>query len=180
MPRMTLRTLLAIVSVALLAAVPALAHRGDKRAKTVGTIVSYTDGTLVVSSGGIPVSGLVTRRTEIRWDKSRGWHHGRDHGFFARSSRHGDDDGPGHDVNDDRGGAKRRADDSAGGLPTGGGMPTGGGLPTGGGMPGGLPKPITGLTAGGIVTEAELKLTPSGPVWKKIRLARPATLTPAG
>ena len=160
MSRITFRTLIAIVTVALVAAVPAIAHRSGKPAKTVGTIVSYTDGTLVVSSGGLPVTGLVTRRTEIRWDKSRGRHRGHDdHGSFAKSSRRGADDGPNHDLGDDRGGRHGT---------TGGGMPTGGGLP----------RPITGLTAGGIVTEAELKLTPSGPVWKTIRLARPATATP--
>ena len=168
MSRITLRSILAIVAVALVAAVPtAIAHRSSKAPKAVGTIVSYTDGTLVISSGGLPVTGKVTYRTEIRWDKSRGRHRGHDdHGRNGKASRRGSDDGPGHDLGDDHGG---RHDKTQGGLPSSGGLPS----------QGGLPPASSGLTAGGIVTEAELKLTSRGPVWEKIRLARPAAPAPA-
>ena len=126
MSRTTLRTFLAVFAVAIVAAVPAIAsaHKGHHSHKaqtpqTVGTIVSYTDGTLVVSSGGLPVTGKVTPRTQIKFADNGhhfGWfkkhrRHGHRHGFRGHSAHFGH--GHGHDW-------------TAGGMPTGGGLPTGG------------------------------------------------------
>jgi len=180
MSRTTIRTFLAVFAVAIVAAIPAIAsaHKGSHahktQAQTVGTIVSYTDGTLVVSSGGTPVTGKVTPFTRIKfadnghhygWFKKHRRHgHGRGHGVFGHSSHFGH--GHGH------------GDWTAGGLPTGGGMPTDGGLPTGGGMPtsGGLPRATTAdLKPGTALTKASLKLTADGPVWIELKLVRPVT-----
>jgi len=178
MSRTTFRTFLAVFAVAIVAAVPAIAsaHKGShghkaQTAPTVGTIVSYTDGTLVVSSGGMPVSGKVTPWTKIKFadnGRHRGWfkHHRRGHGFRGHSSHFGK--GHGH------------GDWTAGGVPTGSGMPTDGGMPTGGGLPtfGGLPRATTDdLKAGTALTKASLKLTPDGPVWVELKLVRPVTPT---
>jgi len=177
MSRTTLRTFLAVFAVAIVAAVPAIAsaHKGShghkaQAAQTVGTITSYTDGTLVVSSGGLPVSGKVTPQTRIRFADNGhhfGWfkHHRRHgHGAFGHSSHFGH--GHGH------------GDWTAGGMPSGGGMPTDGGLPTGGGLPttGGLPRATTDdLKPGTALTRASLALTADGPVWVELKLVRPVT-----
>ncbi len=158
MSRLSVRTLLAIVAVALVAAVPAIAvaHKGGGKshsshpssAKTVGTVASFTDGVLVVSSGGLPVSGRVTYRTKLKW-ADRGHHRGR----FKRGHMSG-----------------RYRDHG-----TGGGMPTGGGLPPMTYMP----RPtLADLKPGAVLREAHLKLTPKGPVWTELKLVRPA-VTPA-
>lgn len=170
-----LTTLLAILAVALVASVPAIAHKsGSSSSKAVGTVVSYDDGTLVISSGGMPVSGRVTGYTKVRWDRRRNHDHGRHRGHDDRGagmSRRGGDD----DRDDDRGG--HGDDDRGKHHGTRGGMPTSGGLPTGGGMPtkGGLPSARSGLVPGAVVREAELKLTKRGPVWEEIRLAAPTS-----
>ncbi len=171
MSRITLRTFLAVFAVALVAAIPAIAsaHKSShghkaQTAKTVGTIVSYTDGTLVVSSGGLPVSGKVTPRTKIKF-KDNGHHYG----WFKHHRRHG------HGA---RGHSSRYGHGHEHGDYTGGGMPSGGGLPTGGGMPtfGGLPRATTDdLKPGTALTKASLKLTPDGPVWAQLTLVRPVT-----
>lgn len=170
MSRLSVRTLLVVVAVALVAAVPAIAvaHKGGGKshsshpssAKTVGTVASFTDGVLVVSSGGLPVSGRVTYRTKLKWADS-----GRHRGWFKRGhmSRRYRDHGTG------------------GGMPTAGGMPTVGGMPTGGGLPPRkyMPRPtLADLKPGAVLREAELKLTPKGPVWTELKLVRPA-VTPA-
>ena len=124
MSRTTIRTFLAVFAVAIVAAVPAIAsaHKGSHSHKfqapqTVGTIVSFTDGTLVVSSGGLPVSGKVTPQTRIKFADNGhhfGWfkHHRRHgHGAFGHSSHFGHGHG----------------DWTGGGAPTDGGMPSGGG-----------------------------------------------------
>lgn len=158
MSRISIRTLLAAVAVAIVAAIPAIAvaHKGgDARptAKPVGTVASFSDGTLVISSGGLPVSGRVTFRTRIRWadrGRHRGWEK---RGRASSGSRH-------------RG--------SEGGMPTAGGLPTGGGMPTGGGLPPRRPRPtLADLVPGAVVREAQLKLTPAGPVWVEVKLVRP-------
>lgn len=164
-----LTTLLVVLAAALVASVPAIAHKsGPSSSKAVGTVVSYGDGVLVISSGGMPVSGHVTRYTKVRWDRRKGHDHGRHRGHDdrgARFSRRGGDDGPG----DDRG---RRGDDHRGlHRGTKGGLPTGGGLPT----RGGLPPAHSGLVPGAVVNKAKLKLTKRGPVWQEIRLAIPSS-----
>ena len=162
MSRSTIRSILAVVAVALVAAIPAIAsaHKsgpsGTQRPvkAPVATVTSFADGVLVVSSGGLPASGRVTRRTRIRWS-DRGLHRGHRKGRASR--RHGDD--------------------TAGGMPTRGGMPTHGGLPTGGGLPpyGPFPRATTAdLKPGAALREADLRFTPNGPVWKTIVLVRPA------
>ena len=173
MSRNTLRTILAVLAVAIVAAVPAIAsaHKGSHSHKfqapaTVGTVVSFTDGTLVVSSGGLPVTGKVTPWTRIKFADNGhhyGWfkkHRRHGHGFFGHGAHHGH--GP---------------DWTAGGMPTGGGLPTGGGMPTGGGLPKGpLPKATAAdLKPGTALTKATLKLTPDGPVWVELKLVRPVT-----
>lgn len=162
MSRTSVRTLLAVFAIALVAAIPAIAvaHKSGKShkshpnpAKTVGTVTSFTDGVLVVSSGGLPVSGRVTWRTKIRWADN-----GRHRGWFKR----------GHMS---RGG---RHHGTGGGLPTGGGMPTGGGLPP---FKYGRPT-LADLKPGTVLREAQLKLTQKGPIWTELKLVRPA-VTPA-
>jgi hypothetical protein len=160
-----------ILAAALVASVPAIAHKsGPSSSQAVGTVVSYTDGTLVITSGGMPVSGRVTGYTKVRWDRRKGHDHGRHRGHDergARSSRRGGgDDDRGGRGDDDRG----RHHGTKGGMPTSGGMPTGGGMPTSGG----LPSARSGLVPGAVVRKAELKLTKRGPVWKEIRLAVPS------
>ena len=175
MSRPTIRTFLAVFAVAIVAAVPAIAsaHKGSHGHKAqaqqpVGTIVSYTDGVLVVSSGGLPTSGKVTPQTRIKFADNGhhfGWfkhhrHHG--HGFVGHSSHFGHGHG----------------DWTGGGAPTDGGMPSGGGMPTDGGLPtsGGLPRATTDdLKPGTALTKAALKLTPDGPVWVELKLVRPVT-----
>ena len=150
----------------------------------VGTVTSFADGTLVITtgtgtSGGTPVSGKVTADTQI---KCAGDRHGDgnqgDDGDNAHSSSHGDqgqggdggDQGSGDDSQGDRG-------DCSGVVPggTAGGMPTDGGMPTSGGLPGApAPCTIADLKPGALVHEAELKVTPDGPVWDEITLVRPA------
>lgn len=171
MSRTTLRTFLAVFAVAIVAAVPAIAsaHKGSHSHKlkapvAVGTVVSFTDGTLVVSSGGLPVTGKVTPWTRIKFadnGRHRGWFkkHRRGHGFFGHSSHKR---GHGHDW-------------TAGGLPTGGGMPTDGGMPTGGGMPTYGRATTADLKPGTALTKASLKLTADGPVWVELKLVRPVT-----
>ena len=151
----------------------------------VGTVTSFADGTLVITtgtgtSGGTPVSGKVTADTEI---KCAGDRHGDgnagDDGEHAHSSSHGDQgqsgdggaggDNQGDDNQGDRG-------DCGGDFPgaTAGGMPTDGGMPTSGGMPGApVLCTIADLKPGALVHEAELKLTADGPVWDEITLVRP-------
>lgn len=163
-----LTTLLAILAVALVASVPAIAHKGgSSSSRTVGTVASYADGMLVISSGGMPVSGRVTGWTKVRWDRRKRHDHGRHRGHDDRgahaSRRGGDDD----DHDDDRG---RGDDDRGRHHDTNGGLPTSGGIPTGGG----LPPAHSGLAPGAVVREAELKLTRRGPVWEEIRLAVPS------
>ena len=138
----------------------------------VGTVTSFADGTLVITTGttgGTPVSGKVTAQTKIRCaGDRRGSGEGDDgeHAHFASRGDHGfggDDDEQG----DDRGGD--RGDCGGGPGATVGGMPTAGGLP-------GAPAPCTiaDLKPGALVHEAELKLTADGPVWDEITLVRPA------
>ena len=122
MSRISVRTLLAVIAVALVAAVPAIAVAHKKggpshashpaSAKTVGTVSSFTDGVLVVSSGGLPVSGRVTYRTKLKWADG-GRHRGRRKRGHM-SGRYG------HDG-------------TGGGMATAGGMRTGGGMRSGGG-----------------------------------------------
>lgn len=164
MTRRTIRTLLAVVALAALAAVPAIAsahksgkpHAAHKVKATVGTITSFTGGTLVVSSGGLPVSGKVTPRTSIRWTDR-----GRHRGFFFHGRK-------GH-------ASHRHGHGTIGGLPTAGGMPTAGGLPPFKRFP---RATVADLKPGALLREAKLKLTPDGPVWKELVLVRPA-VTPA-
>jgi hypothetical protein len=164
MSRLSVRTLLAIVAVALVAAVPAIAvaHKGGGKshsshpssAKTVGTVASFTDGVLVVSSGGLPVSGRVTYRTKLKWADR-----GHRRGWFKRGHMSG----------------RYRDHGTGGGMPTAGGMPTGGGLPPLTSMP----RPtLADLQPGAVLRKAQLKLTPRGPVWTELKLVRPA-VTPA-
>ena len=161
-------------------------------AENVGTVVSFTDGVLVISSGGLPVSGKVTDATEIRCGVCGrdGHRRGDDHG-----DDEGDDDGP---FGDRRGSASRHGDEfeseredgpfgdrsgTGGGMPTGGGLPTGGGMPTGGGLPGRPPHrvcSVADLKPGTIVREAELKLTSAGPVWDEIKIVPPTVVPAAG
>ncbi len=146
--------------------------------ENVGTVTSFADGVLVISSGGLPVSGRVMARTEIRCGTcGRDGHrrHGDDddrHGFASHrggddddfeEERHGDDDGPFHEH---RG--------TVGGMPTSGAAPTAGGMPTGGGLPARRTCTVDDLKPGTIVREAELKLTASGPVWDEIKIVPPA------
>lgn len=145
----------------------------------VGTVVSFTDGTLVITAGGLPVSGKVTADTEIKCAGDRRHHeHGDDEGDDAHGSSRGDDGehGDGEHGDDDRG-DDDRGDCTGGGLPggTAAGLPTGGGMPTSGGLPGAPVPPCTiaDLKPGAIVHEAELKLTANGPVWDEITLVRP-------
>lgn len=170
MSRSTLRSILAVVAVALVAAVPAIAsaHRSGSPDQPrpvkapVATVTSFADGVLVVSSGGLPVSGRVTPRTRIRWN-NRGLHRGHGYGRGHAAHRGGDDTAGGMP--------------SHGGMPTGGGMPSHGGLPTGGGLPpyGPYPRPTTAdLKPGAALRDAELRFTPNGPVWKTLVLVRPA------
>jgi hypothetical protein len=181
MSRNTLRTLLALCALALAVSVPAiaLAHNhgrpqsSNQGSKTVGTIASFTDPTLVVTSGGMPVSGAVTGYTRIKWagrGRHRGWY---GHGRLGHASHFVPGGGPNHDW-------------TQGGMPTEGGMPTQGGMPTEGGMPtqGGMPpswRPSRATTAdlkpGTVVRAADLVLTPNGPVWSDIVLV-PAVQTP--
>ncbi len=146
-----------------------------------GTVVSFTDGTLVISAGGLPVSAKVTDDTEIKCAGDRRHHnHGDDEGEDrnAHSSSRGDDGERGDDRehgDDDRGDDREHGDDDRGDC-TGGGLPTVGGMPTSAGLPGAPVPPCTiaDLKPGAIVHEAELKLTASGPVWDEITLVRPA------
>ena len=137
----------------------------------VGTVTSFADGTLVITTGttgGTPVSGKVTAATEIKCAGDR--RHGDDGEDAHSSSRdeHGEGgDDQGEDDRGDRG-------DCSGRFPGG----TAGGLPTGGGLPG-APAPCTvaDLKPGALVHEAELKLTADGPVWDEITLVRPVVPT---
>ncbi len=166
MTRRTIRTLLAVFALAALAVVPAIAsahksgksHSAHKVKATVGTITTFTDGTLVVSSGGLPVSGKVTPRTSIRWT-DRGRHRG------VVRHRHGRKGHASH----------RHGHGTIGGLPTAGGMPTAGGLAPSHRLP---RATAADLKPGALLREAKLKLTPDGPVWKELVLVRPA-VTPA-
>lgn len=160
--------------------------------ENVGTITSFADGTLVISTGGLPVSGKVTDATEIRCGVCGRDGHGRHHGH------HGDDDNArsahrGGGFDDDRGDDSGPSDDdgpfheghhgTAGGMPTFGGMPTGGGMPTAGGMPGRPERRVCSvldLKPGTIVREAELKLTAAGPVWDEIKIVPPTVVPAAG
>jgi hypothetical protein len=139
----------------------------------VGTVTSFADGTLVITtgtSGGTPVTGKVTADTKIRCAGDR--HHG-----DAHSSSHGDQ-GERGDGGDDRGDDHGPGDDNQGDRgDCGGGVSgaTAGGLPTGGGLPGAPALcTIADLKPGALVHEAELKLTADGPVWDEITLVRPA------
>lgn len=165
MTRRTIRTLLAVFALAIVAVVPAIAsahksgktHSSHKVKANVGTVTSFTDGTLVVSSGGMPVSGKVTLRTKIRWtDRGlhRGWSRGRGHKGHASNRRH-------HGTE--------------GGMPTAGGVPTAGGLPPYGHHP---RATAADLKPGAVLRNAKLVLTPDGPVWQELVLVRPA-VTPA-
>jgi len=153
----------------------------------VGTVTSFADGTLVITTGtgtagGTPVTGKVTADTQIKCagDRHGDGNQGDDDGEHAHSSSHGDqgqgggdqggDQGPGDDNQGDRGSC---GGDGPGG--TAGGMPTDGGMPTSGGLPGApAPCTIADLKPGALVHEAELKLTADGPVWDEITLVRPA------
>ena len=129
----------------------------------IGTVVSFENGTLIISSGGMPVTGKVTDRTEIKCEGDHG-DDGDHHGDGGHSSSRGDDD---DDHGDD--------DHTAGAAPTIGGMTTNAGSPA---PP--LPACSTSdLKPGALVHEAELKLTSTGPpVWDEIKLVRPVLTTP--
>jgi hypothetical protein len=146
----------------------------------VGTVTSFADGTLVITTGttgGTPVSGKVTAETEIRCAGDRRGHDEGDDDGHARSSSHGDRGRGGDDEDEDHRDDGDREDCTGGGA-TAGGMPTAGGLPTTGGLPG-APPPCTvaDLKPGALVHEAELKLTANGPVWDEITLVRPVVPT---
>jgi len=161
MSRNTLRTLLAVCALALAVSVPAiaLAHNNAGRSHStrqagdpVGTIASFTDPTLVITSGGQPVSAAVTPRTRIRW-AGRGHHRG----WFGQASHY------------------RPGADTTNGPPTAVTVPT----TTTDGPPTAidvhLGRPTTAdLTAGAAVAGADLALTPTGAVWTDIILVRPA------
>ena len=165
MSRNTFRTLLAVCALALAVSIPAIAlahndagrsHSTRQAGDPVGTIASFTDPTLVITSGGQPVSATVGPRTRIRW-AGRGHHRG----WFGQASH-------------DRPGA-----DTTNGPPTAVTVPTTTTTTTTDGPPTAtdvhLGRPTTAdLTAGAAVAGADLALTPTGAVWTDIILVRPA------
>ena len=165
-------------------------HRSDSDddgvkdgSENAGTVVSFKDGVLVISSGGLPISGKVTADTEIKCGVCGRDGHGDDHGDDH-------EDGPGAHASHDGWGGHGDDDGTVGGLPepSHGGLPgddrSHGGLPGGsnGGLPPfpGMPRPrcsTDDLKPGAIVREAELKLTAAGAVWDEIKLV-PVTPAP--
>jgi hypothetical protein len=196
MSRTTLRTLAALLAVALVAAVPvgATASRGsddgpraeskskgkskqkrkgkrssDRHRGDAGKVASFTNGVLTVElAAGGSVSGRVTSRTEIECDDDD--HRGRHRGSATASSRGSDDD----DRDDDderRGRGQDDGPDHDAGDDKGGLRGESDDRPA-------TPAPaacgIADLKAGALVRKAELKLTARGATFKEIELAQPA------
>ena len=146
--------------------------------ENVGTVTSFTDGVLVISSGGLPVSGKVTdddrdplRRLRPRRPRRHDEgddHHGDRHGFAPRPRR--------RRLSRTRATTTARSTSTtapwaacrpAAASPRRGGLPTTGGLP---GMPARRICTVADLKPGTIVREAELKLTAAGPVWDEMKI----------
>jgi len=179
MSRNTFRTLLAVCALALAVSIPAIAlahndagrsHSTRQAGDPVGTIASFTDPTLVITSGGQPVSAAVTPGTRIRW-AGRGHHRG----WFGHASHYR----PGFDTTDGPPSGITVPTTTTDGPPTGITVPTTttDGPPTAINVHFGRPT-TADLKAGAAVAGADLALTPTGAVWTDIILVRPAA-TPA-
>jgi hypothetical protein len=118
-----------------------------------GVVTAFAAGVLTIDlANGSSVSGRVTTATEIKCeseDAEESHHRGRNRGpggsGDARQSRHGDDDGPGHDAGDDDGGDP---DDDVRRCST------------------------ADLVAGARVHEAELRATADGLVFHEVELLK--------
>jgi hypothetical protein len=115
-------------------------HEASSDDATAGKVTSFENGVLTLTlNDGSTLKGAVTRGTKVKCE-------GADEHATARSARHGDDDGPGHDRGDDRGHhANHNADEHATGCT---------------------------IANGDTVREAELKVRAQGARFKEVELAK--------
>ena len=173
MSRNTLRMVLALCALALAVSVPAIAlahngrqHSSDQASKTVGTIASFSDPTLVITSGGQSVSAAVTTWTRIRW-AGRGHHHG---WFkFAHAAHYGH---PGDSAD-----APQAPSTTTDGTPSTTPATGTDGPASNTNVQVSGPPTKADLKAGALVRAANVVLTADGPVWGSIVLV-PAVQTP--
>jgi hypothetical protein len=137
-----------------------------------GQVVSFTNNVLTIRSGGQDIAAPVTSDTRIECEGSNDSSSSNDSSgdATARMADHGDDHGDGGDDHGDNSGPGNSSGDRSGSDDDGNDNESGDDNDQGDDR--GANCTAADLTPGAMVNEAELEATPTGFVWREVKLVK--------